>query len=103
MALALTVQAGYLVDNTQKCTIISGRMLITDTGNYPGKEEITDGLTLINKPLTDKESPKFIDRFNTLLPAFMDERRRIQARRVRPDMTAQQRQAINVGVRDRQA
>ena len=34
---------------------------LTETGNYPGKEEITDGLTLINKPLTDKESPKFLE------------------------------------------
>ena len=39
---------------------------LAETGNYPGNDEITDGLTLINKPLTDKESPKFLDRFNTL-------------------------------------
>jgi hypothetical protein len=45
---------------------------LADTGNYPGEEEITDGLTLINKPLTDKESPKFIDRFNTLRPDLID-------------------------------
>ncbi len=35
MALALTVQAGYLVDNTQKKIIISGRMVLGGTGNYP--------------------------------------------------------------------
>ena len=45
---------------------------LADTGNYPGKEEIDDGLTLINKPLNDKESPKFIDRFNTLRKDLID-------------------------------
>jgi len=45
---------------------------LADTGNYPGKDEIADGLTLINKPLTDKESPKFIDRFNTLRKDLID-------------------------------
>jgi hypothetical protein len=35
MSLAITVQAGYVVDNTQKKVIISGRLLITGTGNYP--------------------------------------------------------------------
>ena len=38
---------------------------LADTGNYPGKEEIADGLTLINKLLADKDSFKFIERFNT--------------------------------------
>ena len=35
MALSLTVQAGYLVDNTQKKTIISGRLVLGGSGNYP--------------------------------------------------------------------
>jgi hypothetical protein len=45
---------------------------LADTGNYPGGQEIADGLTLINKPLSDKESPKFIDRFNTLRKDLID-------------------------------
>ena len=37
-------------------TCLNGYKPLADTGNYPGKEEITDGLTLINKLLADKES-----------------------------------------------
>jgi len=33
--LALTVQTGYTVTNDQRTETISGRMLITGTGNYP--------------------------------------------------------------------
>lgn len=39
---------------------------LASSGNYPGTEEINDGLTLINPLLADKESRKFIERFNTL-------------------------------------
>ena len=35
MALALTVQAGYIVDNTGHRRIITGQMRITGTGSYP--------------------------------------------------------------------
>ena len=35
MALALTVQTGYLVDNTQKKQIVSGALKVTGSGNYP--------------------------------------------------------------------
>jgi hypothetical protein len=35
MALALAVQVGYTVTNDQRTETISGRMLITGTGNYP--------------------------------------------------------------------
>jgi hypothetical protein len=35
MAVVLTVQAGYLVDNTQKKIIIEGRMVLGGSGNYP--------------------------------------------------------------------
>ncbi len=35
MALSLVVQPGYVVDNTQKKIIISGKMLITGVGVYP--------------------------------------------------------------------
>ena len=47
-------------------TSLNGYKPLADTGNYPGKEEIADGLTLINKLLADKDSIKFIERFNTL-------------------------------------
>ncbi len=53
-------------------TSLTSYKTLADTGNYPGREEIADGLTLINKPLTDKESPKFIDRFNTLRKDLID-------------------------------
>ena len=39
---------------------------LADTRNYPGKDEIDSGLTLISPLLTDKDSKKFIERFNTL-------------------------------------
>lgn len=35
MALSLTVQAGYLVENLQKTIKISGRLVLGGTGNYP--------------------------------------------------------------------
>ncbi len=39
---------------------------LAETGNYPGSQGVADGLTLINKLLTDKDSFKFIERFNLL-------------------------------------
>ncbi|MCI0418742.1 MAG: BREX system P-loop protein BrxC, partial [Acidobacteria bacterium] len=39
---------------------------LADTGDYPGKAEIDDGLVLIKKLLSDTSSFKFIERFNTL-------------------------------------
>jgi hypothetical protein len=45
---------------------------LADTGDYPGKDEITQGLTLISPLLADKESRKFIERFNTLKKDLLD-------------------------------
>ena len=45
---------------------------MADTGNYPGGDEITHGLALINPLLADKESKKFIERFNTLKNDLLD-------------------------------
>ena len=45
---------------------------MADTGNYPGSDEIAEGLTLINPLLADKESCKFIERFNTLKNDLLD-------------------------------
>jgi hypothetical protein len=45
---------------------------LADTGNYPGRDEITQGLTLISPLLADKESKKFIERFNTLKNDLLD-------------------------------
>jgi hypothetical protein len=45
---------------------LQGDKQLADTGNYPGKDEITHGLTLINPLLADKGSKKFIERFNML-------------------------------------
>ena len=51
---------------------LSGYKQLTDTGNYPGGDEITQGLTLINPLLGDKDSKKFIERFNTLKNDLLD-------------------------------
>ena len=45
---------------------LHGYKQLADTGNYPGGDEITQGLTLINPLLAEKDSKKFIERFNTL-------------------------------------
>jgi hypothetical protein len=45
---------------------------LADTGNYPGGDDIAQGLTLINPLLADKESRKFIERFNTLKNDLLD-------------------------------
>jgi len=53
-------------------TTLSGYKQLADTGNYPGGEEITQGLTLISPLLADKDSKKFIERFNTLKKDLLD-------------------------------
>jgi hypothetical protein len=45
---------------------LQGYKQLADTGNYPGKDEITQGLTLVSPLLVDKENRKFIERFNAL-------------------------------------
>lgn len=45
---------------------------LAETGNYPGKDEISQGLTLIGPLLTDKESKKFIERLNRLNKDLLD-------------------------------
>ena len=45
---------------------------LADTGDYPGAKEIRDGLTLINPLLNDRESRKFIERFNGLKADLTD-------------------------------
>jgi hypothetical protein len=45
---------------------------LADTGNYPGGDEIADGLTLISPLLNDADSRKFIERFNTLKDDLLD-------------------------------
>ena len=51
---------------------LNGYKQLADTGNYPGGDEITQGLTLINPLLADKDSKKFIERFNTLKKDLLD-------------------------------
>ncbi|MCY2962228.1 MAG: BREX system P-loop protein BrxC, partial [Planctomycetota bacterium] len=51
---------------------LQGYKSLADTGNYPGRDEITQGLALINPLLGDKESTKFIERFNTLKKDLLD-------------------------------
>lgn len=45
---------------------------LADTGDYPGGEAIKDGLVVVNKLLADKDSFKFIERFNTLRNDLLD-------------------------------
>jgi hypothetical protein len=45
---------------------------LAETANYPGREEVGDGLTLINKLLADKDSFKFVERFNLLKNDLLD-------------------------------
>jgi hypothetical protein len=51
---------------------LNGYKPLADTGNYPGQEEIDDGLVKINTLLSIKESNKFIERFNTLKNDLLD-------------------------------
>lgn len=43
---------------------LTGYKGLADTGDYPGAQEINDGLTLVRKLVANDESVKFIDRFN---------------------------------------
>jgi len=45
-------------------TALGGYKPLADTGDYPGREEISDGLAVIDPLLKCKESYKFIDMFN---------------------------------------
>ena len=51
---------------------LHGFKQLADTGNYPGGDEIASGLILISPLLADKESKKFIERFNTLKKDLLD-------------------------------
>lgn len=51
---------------------LNGYKQLADTGNYPGSVEIAEGLTLIAPLLADKESRKFIERFNALKKDLID-------------------------------
>ena len=51
---------------------LHGFKQLADTGDYPGGDEIAHGLTLINPLLADKESGKFIGRFNSLKKDLLD-------------------------------
>jgi hypothetical protein len=51
---------------------LSAYKQLADTGNYPGSEEIMQGLTLISPLLADKDSRKFIERFNALKNDLLD-------------------------------
>jgi hypothetical protein len=52
--------------------LLHGYKQLADTGNYPGEDEIAQGLTLIGPLITDKESRKFVERFNTLKRDLLD-------------------------------
>ncbi len=45
---------------------------LADTGNYPGREEITDGLRTVAKLLAEDDSFKFIERFNALKAELLE-------------------------------
>lgn len=51
---------------------LQGYGQLAETGNYPGRDEIIQGLALINPLLADKESRKFIERFNTIRNDLLD-------------------------------
>jgi hypothetical protein len=51
---------------------LHGYKQLADTGNYPGGDEIAQGLTLISPLIADKETSKFIPRFNTLKNDLLD-------------------------------
>lgn len=51
---------------------LQGYQQLAETGNYPGLDEITQGLGLIGPLLADKESRKFLERFQTLRGDLLD-------------------------------
>lgn len=53
-------------------TALSAYRPLADTGDYPGKDQIADGLSLIKKLLADTDSFKFVERFNDLRKELLD-------------------------------
>lgn len=51
---------------------LNGYKPLAETGNYPGKDEISDGLILVNKLVSDKDSFKFVERFNLVKKDLLD-------------------------------
>lgn len=51
---------------------LTGYKPLADTGNYPGKDEIADGLLLVKKLLACDGSYKFIEQFNAQKSALLD-------------------------------
>jgi hypothetical protein len=51
---------------------LSGFKPLADTGDYPGKEEIADGLLLVKRLLALDSSFKFIEQFNSQKEALLD-------------------------------
>ncbi len=51
---------------------LTGYKQLAETGNYPGLNEISNGLSVISPLLADKESRKFIERFNLLKNDLLD-------------------------------
>ncbi|OLE72273.1 MAG: hypothetical protein AUI36_01545 [Cyanobacteria bacterium 13_1_40CM_2_61_4] len=53
-------------------TTLFGYKTLADTGQYPGQDEINDGLTLVKALLTCEESYAFIERFNARKDDLLD-------------------------------
>ena len=53
-------------------TALFGYKTLADTGQYPGQDEINDGLTLVKALLTCEESYAFIERFNARKDDLLD-------------------------------
>jgi hypothetical protein len=53
-------------------THLIGYKTLADTGDYPGQDEINDGLTIIKSLLASDESYKFIERFNECKDDLLD-------------------------------
>ena len=53
-------------------TSLTGYKALAETGTYPGVDEITEGLTLINVLLACDSSVKFLERFNSRKPDLLD-------------------------------
>ncbi len=53
-------------------TTLLGYKTLADTGQYPGQEELNDGLTLIKALLACEESYTFIERFNERKEELLD-------------------------------
>lgn len=51
---------------------LSGYKQLADTGTYPGGDEISQGLALINPLILDKDTKKFVERFNLLKNDLLD-------------------------------